>query len=716
MSKASKLEKWQETARREETAYCGELAKMDGREQLYRGDKTITQIVAGDKKTATTHVRNIIAEAIEGQVDSNIPAPKVTARRREDEGLAKLIEDMILNELDRLPVESINDIQERTVPMQGGSIYLVEWDNTLRTHNTVGELVLSAIHPKQVIPQDGVYTGIEDMDHIIIKLPQTKEYIRRRYHVEVEDENESDPDIKSADNASAAEDLVTQYVAYYRNCKGGIGLYSWVNDTELEDLEEYQARRLRRCKKCGAVEPVGEDIGVPTFDGSKPGDAAGYTEASLAGMDGAFGQRAPAYLPGRGGKKYCPCGSCEWKDSVEEYEEIYTPIQTRGGLTIPGAQTVWKETGETDALGLPVMAAVEEPTRIPYYKPGIYPVILQKNVSLFGNFLGDSDVDKIASQQNTTNRIESKIIDKLLGGGSYISVPNDVRIETGPEDMKVLRLSNAADKALIDVYDLQGDVESDLYYLNQLYEESRQIIGLTDSYQGRKDRTATSGVAKQFSAAQAAGRLESKRRMKDAAYATLFEAIFKFKLAYTDEKRPVVSANARGRTTYDIFNRYDFLLQDEAGDYYWNDQFLFSCDSAAPLANNREAMWQETRSNFESGGFGNRTDINTLIQYWTKMEQLHYPGAADTKAYLEERGKAQVKAARAAQTEVNSMLANERQQNQQTALGGQVAGQAAADAQAAVAALGGSGDGQVGVDPTILDASGGVAGQIAGQG
>lgn len=83
-------------------------------------------------------------------------------------------------------------------------------------------------------------------------------------------------------------------------------------------------------------------------------------------------------------------------------------------------------------------------------------------------------------------------------------------------------------------------------YLAQIYEEARQVIGITDSFQGRKDTTATSGTAKEFSAAQAAGRLESKRVMKDAAYAALFEAMFKFKLAYADEPRPVVSHDIEG--------------------------------------------------------------------------------------------------------------------------------------------------------------------------
>jgi hypothetical protein len=191
------------------------------------------------------------------------------------------------------------------------------------------------------------------------------------------------------------------------------------------------------------------------------------------------------------------------------------------------------------------------------------------------------------------------------------------------------------------VYDLQGNVEQDLTYLRQTYEESRQIIGVTDSFQGRQDRTATSGKAKEFAAAQTAGRLESKRVMKHAAYAKLFEAMFKFKLAYADEPRPVVSMDIHGKRKYDTFNRYDFLEQDAAGEWCWNDRFLFSCDTTAPLASNREAMWQETRMNLQTGAFGDPTNPATLILFWSKMEMLHYPGAGETRAYIEEETRKQ---------------------------------------------------------------------------
>ena len=48
-----------------------------------------------------------------------------------------VIEAMLKNELDRLPMEELNDMQERTVPIQGGGLFLVEWDNNQRTSHTI---------------------------------------------------------------------------------------------------------------------------------------------------------------------------------------------------------------------------------------------------------------------------------------------------------------------------------------------------------------------------------------------------------------------------------------------------------------------------------------------------------------------------------------------------------------------------------------------------
>ena len=86
-----------------------------------------------------------------------------------------------------------------------------------------------------------------------------------------------------------------------------------------------------------------------------------------------------------------------------------------------------------------------------------------------------------------------------------------------------------------------------------------------------------------------------------------------------------------------MFNRYDFLQRDAAGEWYWNDRFLFSCDTSAPLASNREAMWQETRLNLQTGAFGDPSQLTTLILFWTRMEQLHYPGSSESRSYIEQQ-------------------------------------------------------------------------------
>ena len=596
--KQAKLDYWRDWLGRNEAALGDEQKKMDEREALYRGEvRDITPLTPRDMKRSgqwrkTSHLRNIIAENVESEVSAVIPQPKVTARRQSDEWRAKILEDMLRNELDRLPMETLNDMAERTVPIQGGVYWLVEWDNSKRTHSTVGDVTVNILHPKQVIPQDGVFGSIEEMDAVVLKLPQTRAYIRRVYGKDV-DEGEAEPEARTlATDADSAEDLVTQYVAYYRNDSGGIGKFSWVNDVILEDMEDFEARRLRRCESCGEIITGPEETRCPV------------------------------------------CGAEAIREGEEETEDVFTAITTANGTQIPGAAA------EPDEMGLPQM----KPTVLPYYKPDVFPLFLQKNVSVFGRLLGDSDVDKIADQQNTVNRMEQKIIDRFIKAGTRITLPDRADFRIDPEDGEKWYVGNAADAGLIGVYQFSGDLSQEMQYMQGVYEEARQALGITDSFQGRKDATAQSGVAKQFAAAQSAGRLESKRVMKEAAYAELFKRIAMLKVAYADEPRPIVATDDRGGSQYEEFNRYDFYEQDEKGQWHCildDDRFLYSCDTSTPLVNNREQMWQEVCRMFQLGAFGDPREPDTRILLWSKLELLRYPGAGDTKEYLEKRKQAQ---------------------------------------------------------------------------
>ena len=67
----------------------------------------------------------------------------------------------------------------------------------------------------------------------------------------------------------------------------------------------------------------------------------------------------------------CPwCGSTEWTTKEQDFEEVVLPIVTSSGLQIPGEHP---EIGED---GLSAMV----PTKIPFYRPDMFPVILQKSV------------------------------------------------------------------------------------------------------------------------------------------------------------------------------------------------------------------------------------------------------------------------------------------------------------------------------------------------
>lgn len=595
---AAKRAKWQARLDYAKRSYDPLRQKMDRRQAYYTGDHSIPAASGARKAKDATNVRNIVYELIESQVDSTVPQPRVTAIHPEDRELARKIEALLLNQIRLLNFKELNDLQERTVPIQGGDYWQVEWDPNSGFHCTLGDLSVCERHPKQVIPQPGVY-DVEKMEYIFVLVSQSREYLERRYGVKIEEESESDVSARTADG-EYVEGLVTQNIVYFRNREGGIGLFSWVGDQTLEDLEDYQARRGEVCCECGTRRTAE----VCPVCGSKKFRQAPLEAQELErDITLADGTLVPAFEPGEPEPVKNPDGS------------IQTDLLT--------GEPIWQE-------GPPVR------TTIPYYKPNAFPLVLRRNVRLFGQLLGSSDVDVIEDQQIAVSKFGTKIEEKLLKGGSYVTLPEGVNVETTDRELKVLRMRNPADKSMIGVVNVQVDTSRDQNMLETNYAWAKSTLGITDAFQGKYDASATSGTAKQFSANQSAGRLQSKREMKNQAYAKLYKLMFQFMLAYADEPYPLTYQQPDGQQQFTHFDRYDFLKRDAAGEFYWCDEFIFEVDPASNLASNRETLWSMIDVKYQAGAFGPINELQSQYRLWTLLAETGYPHAEAMKASIKQ--------------------------------------------------------------------------------
>lgn len=276
-----------------------------------------------------------------------------------------------------------------------------------------------------------------------------------------------------------------------------------------------------------------------------------------------------------------------------------------------------------------VMVPKLEQTKLPFYAMDIFPVVIRKNTSQEDKLIGQSDCEFIRPQQQAINKIESRMMEKLIGAGVIPIVPEDCNIELDNSIYKTVFRAKPNTYNMFGRVDLQVDISRDIQQAERLYDQAKRILGITDSFQGQADSTAQSGKAKQLQIQQAAGRLDSKRQMKNAAYSEIDKIIFRYYLAYADEPRPAVYKDAEGKLQNVIFNRYDFLERDEAGEWYYNDQYLFRADSSMDVDKVRETLWQENRLNFQQGAYGDPAQPQSQLIFWQNMERAHYPWARD---------------------------------------------------------------------------------------
>lgn len=553
--------------------------KYDTYYEQYKGSDKID----GSGERAST-VLNITYEIIETQVSSEIPAPCVNVGRYSEkrDRNAKSVERLLCRLRDALPFENYNDIDERYTYIYGGSVWFVEWDSGVIVGNERGGVKIHCINPRDFIPEPNVY-NIDDMQYCFLRFDTTRADIISEFDLD----DERAAALSCDADADGYEDTVTMIVCFYKNEDGMISQFVYSGDTVLSDVDNYYLRKKKVCEKCGKTEGV------------------------------------------------CRCGG---KKALadDEFETLDDDIIQSDGTVIPCMSPVYIDGKPMLESINPVPQAHLEKTKIRYYVPKRFPIVIRKNTSEDKALLGQSDCAFIRCQQQQINKVESRIMQKLMRAGITPIVPDDAEVALNNQIFgQVIKLKPGENSSMYGIIDTTPDISQDIAEADRLYRQAKRIVGISDSYQGFADNSAISGVAKQLQVTQSAGRLESKKRMKHSAYADIDKVIFGYYLAYADEPRCVSYKDCFGRIHNMEFNRYDFIEYDVKNHtYYYDDGYQFSVDVSGGVEQQREYIWQKNLENLRAGTLGDTADSMTLLRYWQAQERAHYPFARDNVEYF----------------------------------------------------------------------------------
>ncbi len=576
--KKEKLEFFTALYENAKNAYSDILNACTRHMAQYRGSDEID----GSREKAHT-VRNITYEIIESQISSDIPLPKVdpACYSEKKNRNAQASERLLYSIRDKLPYEEMNDLDERYTYIYGGSVWYAEWDNNEKSGKEIGTVKVYCLSPKDFVPQPNV-TSISDMEYCFLKFTTTRDELARRYGVNAEELTLADCEYES--DGSSSDDAVTVVITFYKDENGEVGKYIFSGNICLSDIPKYYKRKIKVCKKCG-------------FE-----------------------------------KSMCECGGRDFEIKDDLFEKLDKDITLSDGTKIPHFSPLI----ENGTLTFTDDAFKMKETVLPYYTPASFPIVIRKNTSLEGSVFGQSDCEYIRPEQQAINKIESRILQKLLRAGITPIMPEDASVSLNNSVFgQVIRMKPGESASQYGKVDTTPDISQDIAEAERLYDHSKRILGISDALQGLDTHAAESGYSRQLKISQATGRLESKKKMKHTAYAALDKIIFEQYLAFADEPRSLVYKDAYGRIQNAEFNRYDFLVYDtESGEFYYDDAYLFSVDLNGGAEYQREAIWERNLENLKAGTLGDPNETVTLLRYWMCQERAHYPHARENVEYF----------------------------------------------------------------------------------
>lgn len=525
-----------------------------------------------ESQRKSKQLRKMVYELVESKVDNTIPMPAMAPRTRDDLGLVDVTEGYLKFEIDRMLSEQENDRSERATYIDGTSWYKVSWDSLDCGHERSGDLRVEVLLADQVVPEP----GCKDYRLMNYCFECSQMSLARIYDL-------YNRVITPSGNAA----MVDVVFYYYKNKNGVIGRFAYVPTTAqvISWDEDWQIRKLRTCSTCGTV--------VPAAD----------------------------YCPNCYSEKFS-YKNAEKEILEEDLVVVHNPYEE--GKTVDPTENV-----ETEVF-------LKAGSEIPFYKIRQLPFVPRVSISSLETIYGVSEVFILLDMQDSVNKILTKVEEKILKSGSVVTRPEKMKFNDTDDTFKMMGVRTVDEAQMVQAKQILADVQQDIASAQLFYESARASSGVTESYQGKIDTTATSGKAKEISAMQSAGRLESLRVIKAASFAGVYELMLKYLLAFSDETRKFVKTLPNGQEEEEVWNKYMFLRKDKHGKLYYADDFAFSTDPAATLSNNRVQMWQETLQQFQMGTLGNPADPRTLELYWNVMNGMRYPLARQMLAGIKE--------------------------------------------------------------------------------
>lgn len=548
---------------------------LDKWRRAYEGTLNALKQDGTESKRLSRQLRKLAYEIVESKIDNSTPLPKMQPRYKSDLPLVEITEKYLKFEVDRALTKYINDVSERSTYVDGTGWYKVWWNSLENTHERSGNVRIDFRTVDQVIPQPGV----KDYKQL--------EYIFEKQRVSIT--NIYDLYGKLVAPSGDSSNMVDIVNCYYLNDDRIVGLFSWCELTKqvICNEESWQIRKLRKCTKCGTINSTSEICGFC------------------------------------GNKKF-KFENAEEEELDEDLVKIYNPY----------------DAGETDDISQKDRYAeapfLSKGTKVPFYQVRQLPFIPRPAISSMDSIYGISEVKIVLEMQDGINKVLTKAVEKTLKSGAVVTKPEKMKISDTDDTFKVFGVKTAEEATMVQAKQILADTSGDMAMAAILYESGKSSSGVTDSFQGKTDSTATSGKAKQFAAIQSAGRIQSLREMKAAAFSGLYELVFKFLLAFSDETRRFVNILPEGTEKEEMWSKYMFLDKDKYSQIYYRDDFHFASDTASSLSQNRVQMWQETQDKFVQGAFGAPNDPRTLKLFWNTMDSLQYPLAKVALAGIKE--------------------------------------------------------------------------------